>query len=422
VISWFDALAAVREAGARRMLGTEVVPIERAGGRVTAEAIAARDASPRFDNAGMDGFAIRAADAARARADAPARLRIAGRLLAGEDPAQVAPAAAGAAVEIMTGAPVPAGFDAVVRYEDVEIDRAAGAVLLREPVTPRENVRPRGDDFDEGEPLVAAGIRMSCEHVMVLATAGVPEVAVRRVARIAVVATGKELVPHGARALPAGAVRNSNLPYLRVAAEGAGATCVLAEAVGDDVDAFEAAIRRARDLAADVVLTSGGVSMGAHDFVAEALARAGARERFHKVAIRPGKPVLFAEVDGGPAIFALPGNPVASAVNFRFLAVPFLRSASGLPAEPPVRAVLARDTRKPAGLRCFYKASAEGGPRGTTVEVLPGQGSASVAPLVRANAWAVLPEEGDRCAAGTELDIFPLNPSGTWAPPPGGAR
>jgi molybdopterin molybdotransferase len=423
VIAYLEALAIVREEGTRRATGEEEVPLGAAVGRVLARARAAGEAVPSFDNSGMDGYAVRAAELAGASAERPVTLPVRASLAAGDDPARQAGLGAGGAVEIMTGAPLPAGVDAVVRLEDVEVARdAAGAaarVTFREPVERGRDVRPRGEDFREGDLVAAAGTPLRPEHVMALAGLGEAALPVRRRPRVAVIATGKEVLPHATRALPPGAIRNSTTPYLAAALPAFGAECVSVEAIGDDDAALGRALRAAAGRGADLVLTTGAVSAGRHDFVGAVLAGLDARVRFHGVAVRPGKPVLFATLPGGPAVLGLPGNPVASAASLRFLAAPFLRAALGLAPERPLRAVLAADVKKPQGLRFFARARVEVGPGGATADVLCGQGSAIVSTTLRANAWAVLPEEGARQAAGTEVEVHPPHGLDPWPAPRG---
>jgi molybdopterin molybdotransferase len=418
VIAYLDALAIARAEGARRATGEEEVPLGEAIGRVLSRGLAAREAVPPFDNSGMDGYAVRAADLAAASPARPVTLPVRGSLAAGDDPARAAGLGAGAAVEIMTGAPLPPGLDAVVRLEDVEVARdAAGApsaVTFREPIERGRDVRPRGEDFREGDPLAAAGTPLRPEHVMALAVLGHAVVPVRRRPRVAVIATGKEVLPHATRDLPPGAIRNSTTPYLAAALPTFGAACASAAAIGDEREALRRAVVDAAAAGADLVLTTGAVSAGRHDFVGEVLAGLDATVLFHGVAVRPGKPVLLATLPAGPAVLGLPGNPVASAVSLRFLVAPFLRAALGLAPERPLRAVLAADVKKPQGLRFFARARVEVGPGGASAEVLRGQGSAIVSTTLRANAWAVLPEEGGRQAAGTEVEVVPPHGLDPW--------
>jgi molybdopterin molybdotransferase len=410
VIPYGEALERVHAAGVKRSLGQEQIRLEAIVGRVAAQEVRSPEDIPAFDNSAMDGFAVRSEDTAGASAERPVSLPVQGRLAAGDDASGVR---AGGAVEIMTGAPLPRGFDAVIRIEDTEVVRGpagdASEVTLRSPAPRGQHVRPRGDDFPSGHRLVAPGELLRPEHLSALATVGVASVLVRKRPRIALVTTGKEVVPHTTASLAPGQIRNSNAPWLAAAVDLAGAECVYLESVGDEPQDFRRAVGRALERDADVLLTTGAVSMGRHDYVAPELKALGAATHFHKVAIRPGKPIAFAELPRGPAVFALPGNPVSTAVGFRFFVLPFLRAISGVAREVTYRATLRNDAHKPDGLRCFFKAWVDLAPRGTSVEVLRGQGSAVVSAMIEANAWAILPEAGERCAAGTELEVVPLH-------------
>ena len=418
MIRYHEALALIQAAAAKRALDEEQVPLAEAVGRVAAREVRSPEHVPAFDNSAMDGFAVRSSDTAAASADRAVALPVRGRLAAGDDASGVvvsreASGLVAGAVEIMTGAPIPAGFDAVVRIEDVEVTRGPGGdpveVKLRAPVPAGEHVRPRGNDFPEGHRIVAAGELIRPEHISALATVGVPALAARRRVRVAIISTGKEVVPHTTSVLSPGAIRNSNAPWLAAALQLAGAECVHLEAVGDEPQDFRRAVGRALERRIDVLITTGAVSMGRHDYVASELDALGATTHFHRVAIRPGKPVAFAELPRGPAVFALPGNPVSTAVGLRFFALPFLRGIAGVAPEIPFRAVLRHEAKKTDGLRCFFKAWVDLAPRGVSVEVLRGQGSAVVSAMIDANAWAILPEEGERCPEGAELEVVPLH-------------
>jgi molybdopterin molybdotransferase len=267
--------------------------------------------------------------------------------------------------------------------------------------------------------LAAASTPLRPEHVMALAVLGHAAIPVRRRPRVAVIATGKEVLPHETRSLPPGAIRNSTTPYLAAALPSFGAELLSRASIGDDPEALRRALLAAKAAGADLVLTSGAVSAGKLDFVGEVLAGLDARVLFHGVAVRPGKPVLFAALPGGPPVLGLPGNPIASAVSLRFLVVPFLRAMLGLGPERPLRARVVSDTKKPEGLRFFTRAWVEVGPGGASVEVLRWQGSSIVSTTLRANAWAVLPEEGGRQAAGSEVDVYPPHGLDPWPAPRG---
>jgi molybdopterin molybdotransferase len=409
MISYEAALSIAREAGARRLLGHERVPLDAAVGRTLAADVRSPEALPRSDNSGVDGFALRAAEVVGASPSAPVALPVGGCHAAGDDPAA---APDHGVLEIMTGAALPRGFDAVVRLEDVEVRRdARGApleVAFRAPVPPRKDVRPRGEDYREGDPVATAGTLLRPEHILAFAALGCVDVLVRRRPRVAVIATGKELLPADARELPPGGIRDCSTPYLSASASALGATVVARTSTGDDTAALRAEFLAAQSAGADLVLTTGAVSMGKYDFVPAVLEELGATVLFHKVAVRPGKPVLLAELPGGPVVLGLPGNPIASAVSFRFLAVPLLRAMHGLPPEVPIRASLRRDTRKPEGFRCFFRATLEVPSTGPVVEVLPVQASNILSSLVAADSWAVLPESGRVVSAGTEVEVVPL--------------
>jgi len=411
VIRYAEALAHAREAGARHAAPSVRVPLLAAVGRVLAEDVRAREPSPGFDNSGMDGFAVRVADLAGASAESPVTLPVRASVAAGDD-ARAASVAPGTCAEIMTGAPIPPGLEAVVRVEDVQVERdAAGNAVratFRAPAARGDDIRPVGEDFRAGDLVAAAGTVIQPHQIMALASFGAAEVTVRRPPRVAVINTGKEVRPFAAQELAPGQLRNSTGPYLLSALPLLGAEVLSATVVGDDPGALREAISTAVRAGADLVVTTGAVSAGKHDVVEGVLGTLGARVVFHKAAVRPGKPVLLAELPGGPAVLGLPGNPVASIVSTRFLVAPFLRAALGLPPERLLRAVLAADTKKPEGLRCFYKARITGGPRGLEVAPTKGQASAIISSLLVANGWLVLPEEGSRASAGTEVEVAPL--------------
>ncbi len=387
-------------------------PLREAAGRVAASPIASAEPLPAFDNSAMDGFAVVCAQTAAASKSSPARLPIVGSVAAGDVPPS--PARAFGAFEIMTGAPIPAGFDAVARLEDVR--REDGEVLVFSPVDRGAYVRRAGSDYQAGLPVVAPGERLDSRHLLALAALGVARVPVRWKPKVAVISTGRELIETGAPLLP-GQIRNATGPYLAAALSELGAEPRVYGTVADDPVDFKRRMDAALSQENDLILTTGAVSMGRHDFVAAAVAELGGRPLFHKVAMRPGKPILAARFGHGPLLLGLPGNPVSTVVGLRFFVAPYLRRLLGQPPERFLRAALAQPVQKPAGLRCFLKARAAAGPAGTSVQVLPGQGSFQVRPLLEANAWAILPEEPEELAAGAEVDVAPILPEdSSWAP------
>ncbi len=392
-------------------LPPERVPLGQVLGRVLAQDVHAGEDLPPFDNSAMDGFAIAGGGTELAAGQAFA---VAGSHAAGDALAVYADDAC----EIMTGASLPDGLDSVVPVEQVSVlerdsDGRPLRIRLEAAVPAGAHVRRRGEDVALGERVAIAGTQLTPESHMLLAALGVATLAVRPRVLAALFTTGRELIDDPAQPLLPGQIRNSNGPYLADRLDQAGGCMVHRETVGDDAGAFTAALERGLAAGAQVVLSTGAVSMGRHDFVPDALRALGAEIVFHKVAIRPGKPLLFARLPGGQLYFGLPGNPVSSAVGMRFFVEPALRAMLGLPQEQPLLLPLAADARKKPGLQFFLKARAalDAGAR-LQVEVLAGQESFRIKPLVAANAWAVLGAEADILPAGTLVPVFGLDGRG----------
>lgn len=408
MISYQSALQIIAEAV--QPLPPVSRPPQSVPGQALASAVAAACDVPPFANAAMDGFALRATETREANAAHPVSLRIAGTIPAGVPPPAATPA--GCAWEIMTGAAMPADCDAVVPVEKAEALRTSAGtaeVLIRQPAETGDNRRKAGEDFVRGQAVLPAHAIVTPQAIMGLAATGCDAVAVRPLPRIAVIATGNELTfdgTPGARGL----IRDANGPYLASALRHLGLPLVMHRSVRDEPDDLARALAAAHERA-DLILTTGGVSAGRLDFVPATVSGSGGEVLFHKVAIRPGKPLLFARWANGPHLFGLPGNPMAVAVGMRFFVMAALRALQGLPAE---RCPLARchgAIRKRANLTFFAKALAtvDGAAR-LQVEVLPGQESFRIAPLLRANCWAVIPEGREDVAAGDLVPIAPLFP------------
>jgi len=396
-----EALALLRAAGRERLLASESAPLQHALGRVCSEPLISREQIPPFDNSAMDGYALASAKAAQA----PARLPVLGTIMAGDAPRCQAESGAW---RIMTGAPIPAGCDAVIPVERTrELDGGA-AVELLDPVEAGDFVRGRGRDFAAGAPVCPAGTRLGARHLLALAAVGVAQVPVRRRPRVALISTGRELAGPDEADLEPGRIRDASSTYLSAAVAELGADFEFHGIVPDVPRQFRSLFEKVLARSVDVILTTGAVSMGAADFIPSSLKDLGAQIIFHKVAVRPGKPVLFARMNGGPLIFGLPGNPVSTVVGLRFFVEPCLRSLLGRPDESSFRSKLSSHVEKPDGLRCFFKARrcANG-----DVEILPGQASFQIHSLLSADSWAVLPESGAALKSGTEVDVYPLSES-----------
>jgi molybdopterin molybdotransferase len=394
-------------AGRCRRLPTVRAPVVAAAGLVTADPVTADHLVPPFDNTAMDGFAVRAADTAD-RGGTPARLRVVGTLAAGGAfDGRVGP---GEAVRIMTGAPMPAGADAVVMVELTTVE--GDEVVVGREARPGDHVRRAGDDVRPGDVVLPAGTPLGPAQLGVLASLGVGDVAVVRRARVGVLSTGDELV-EGPGDLRPGQIRDSNRPALLAAVAAAGADAVDLGIARDDEATIEAAVAGAVR-SCDALLTSGGVSMGDFDYVKAVLDRVGDM-RWMQVAIRPAKPFAFgvvADGDRSVPVFGLPGNPVSSLVSFEVLARPALRRMMGHgdTAERPRLLAVAPDgiRRSRDGKTHLVRVVAEPDPGGgLAVRPVSGQGSHQLAATATANAIAVVPD-GDGVAQGGLVDTLVL--------------
>jgi molybdopterin molybdotransferase len=400
MIGYGEALAIIR----REATPLPVVPCTPVPGQVLAEPVHSGEDLPPFDNSAMDGFALRvgAADAA-----AGAEFDVLGAQAAGD--AQVE--ASAGAWEIMTGARMPDGLDAVIPVEQVEVLACDGGgkparIRLQAAVARGQHVRLHGEDVRKGDRILAAGTRLDAPQLMLLAALGMPLVNVRATPRVALLNTGRELVDDPAQALASGEIRNSNGPYLARRIEQAGGELVLRQTVSDDVEAFFIAMEQARSAGAELVLSTGAVSMGRYDFIPDALRQLGAAIHFHKVAIRPGKPLLFATLPNGALFFGLPGNPASSAVGHRFFVESALRAMLGLTPERALRLPLRGGRRVHHALRFFLKGRVEPDAHGRLwARALHGQESFRIAPLAQANAWIGIDGSAGDLDEGALVDV-----------------
>jgi molybdenum cofactor synthesis domain-containing protein len=380
-------------------LGDETVPLADARGRVLCTAVRVDRDLPPFDRAAMDGFAVDAATTRTARRDAPVVVDVVGESTPGAP--FTAPVGAARAVRIMTGAPVPAGCDAVVPVEQTSGFDATPVELYAE-VDAGRNVTRRGSERRAGDEAFVPGHRLRAADVGALAMIGVADVHVGRRARVAVLSTGNELVPHATRPGPA-AIRDSNSPLLAaLAAPWSAAVHVVGIAADDRA---ELAARIESGLAFDVLLVTGGVSMGAYDHVADVLAAAGVRMHFHGVALQPGKPTGFGTHRHG-AVLALPGNPVSALTTFRLFATVALGRLEGAAEpRPELRPHPARFTwqrRNPKWVILPGRSFPDG------VRPVPYGGSGDLLAYARADCQIVLPPEVEAVRPGDPVATWPL--------------
>ncbi|MCZ7589261.1 MAG: molybdopterin molybdotransferase MoeA [Gaiella sp.] len=393
-------LVAVEEALAQvlervRPRAGEPVPLAEAAGRFLAADAAAAVDLPRFPSSAMDGFALRAADT-------PGTLPVVARIAAGR-PAPRA-LADGEAMAIATGGVVPEGADAVVPIELVS--ERDGAVVVGDPVRPAANIRPLGGDVRAGDRVLPAGLALSPSRLAALAAAGVshPVCAVRP--RVAIVATGTELRPPG-EPLGEGEIYESNGLMLAALFRSLGALVEAVETVSDDPAAHRSAL--ARGLEADVLVTSGGVSVGPHDLVREILAELGAEEVFWRVAMRPGKPISFS-VRGETLVFGLPGNPVSSLVGALLFVAPALRALQGAgdPLAPWAWGTLGAPARRHPQRDDFQRARIEESEAGVVLVPIEGQESHMIVRAAAADALVHVPRGDEPLPAGAAARYLPL--------------
>jgi molybdopterin molybdotransferase len=402
ILSVEEALGTVLEAASP--LPAEEVPYQEALGRILLEEVKADRDHPPFDKSLMDGYAVVAADLAAP----PSTLRLATEIAAGRDPERLAPLAAGTAARIMTGAPIPPGADAVLRVEDAEeAEGEPESIRARVVVRPGDNVARRGEDARAQEVLLAAGDLVGAAEIGVLAAVGRTAVKVGGRPRVAVLATGDELVPPESEP-GAGEIRNSNGPLLRALARRCGADAVSLGIAPDDEHALRERIEVG--LRTDLFLISGGVSMGVYDLVGKALRSAGVEILFERVAIKPGRPFTFGR-RGRTLVFGCPGNPVSSYVVFHVFARPALRRLAGF-AEPgpmPVRGFLEAPVRQNPARTGYHQARTRWSGDHYTVGVLPTTGSADFASCARGNALAIVPAGTATMEAGRPIDLLLLD-------------
>lgn len=400
VVGYEEAAAAVRAHAAQvRARGVEEVALLESAGRVLAGAVAADREYPPFARSTRDGFACRATEVLRGPVTIVGQLR-AGEVWAGGI------LGAGAAVEIMTGAAVPEGADCVVMVEHVSAEGGQVRLTAGRAIAAGENIVPTGAEARAGEVLVPAGRRMGTTEIGAAAACGYARLPVYARPRVAILATGDELVGIG-ETPQRQQIRNSNSYSLAAQVAEAGGTPVLFPVVRDEPEATERAVEQAA--ACDLVLLTGGVSMGKFDFVEQALTMLGAEFYFTGARIQPGKPVVFGKLPG-PYFFGLPGNPISTMATFALFAGPMVRALAGEAGAGPrfVSARLEAEVRVKTGLTRFLPARVESDVRGARVQPIAWQGSGDLAAAAQANGFVVIPEARDGVGAGEVVAVLLL--------------
>lgn len=400
-------LITIEEARSRVLAAALALPVEAVSlldalGSVLAEDITAPHDVPPFDNSGMDGYALRAVDIVEASADAPARLFIAETIAAGH--VASAPLAPGQAFRIMTGAPVPQGADTVAQSEITSEED--GYVNILEQVRRGKNIRRAGEDVAAGERVLSAGTPLGPAEIGILASLGFPQVNVHRRPRVAIISTGSELVEVD-KPLGPGQIRNSNSYSLRALCKQMGIEADAFGIVPDDYEATRKAIEAGLEY--DVLLTSGGVSVGRFDFVKDVQDELNVERKLWGVAMKPGKPLVFG-VRGRTLVFGLPGNPVSAMVSFELFVKPALLRLMGYrrTTRPLYQAIIEEDVSNPDGRVYVIRARAWREDGTWHISSTGAQGSGMLKSMVGANGLAFIPGGARGAKAGEEVDFLLL--------------
>ncbi|MBI5676589.1 MAG: molybdopterin molybdotransferase MoeA [Nitrospirae bacterium] len=366
-------------------------------GRVLAEDIKSDYNIPAFDYSAMDGYAVRVADTKGASAGKGAKLKVAGELRAGGDTS--ARVEKGQAVKIMTGAPIPQGANAVVMVEDTKMEDGNVAVL--EEAEKGENIRLAGEDIKKGDLVISKGTLLREGHIGILAALGIPEVNVTRRPKVAILATGDEVISIDEDIKP-GKVRNSNAYSLHAQVLACGGIPINKGVARDDIEGLKAKLRSCLDC--DIIITSGGVSMGEYDYVKDVMIDMGMKLKFWKVAMRPGKPNLFGIINSKP-FFGLPGNPVSTMVGFEVFVKPAILKMLGRINDDrrEVEAVLEEDIRKKKGLKFFIRAQTRWEDGCYITRTTGPQGSGILSSMVKADSFIILPEDEELVKQGEKV-------------------
>ncbi len=402
MITYHSALDILRQEASKVRLAPETIDLSAIHGRICADDVVSPISIPPFDNSAMDGFAVRIADFK----EGSAKLQVRARMIAG-DAIGTIEVSSGTCCEIMTGAAVPKGADSIV---PVELTSRLGE-LISFGANPQKNefIRHAGSDFMRGTPVIAQGTLLGTRHILPLAALGIGKVNVYSKPRVAFIPTGSEVVDDLDQALGDGQIYNSSHPYAQNFLTQSGAEFLPQSTIADDTQAFKTAVGRLMGENISLIISSGAVSAGSHDFIRSSLEEMGATIVFHKVAIRPGKPVLFALLPSGTLYLGLPGNPVSTAAGLRFFVHPLLAAMMKLePEKPSFARVRTRLVQKPP-LRLFLKAKIGVSLEGITeVDFLDGQESYKTSPFLAMNGWAVVPEDWTTVNENDIVEIFPL--------------
>lgn len=393
----------------------ESIPLLNATGRLLADDMLSPINVPSFNNSAMDGFAIQSKIVNTIVAnEGSIKLQVTGSIQAGDHSEIQADSKTHLAWEIMTGAPVPDTFDAVIQIENVTIEESDGKkyIEVSEDIFNGRNIRKLGTDYQINQLVANKHSIIQAQHVMALATVGVRKVNVIPKLKVAILSTGNELAKKSSHALNPGKIFNSNQPFLKTYCKNINCDPVFVGRCKDNIEDFNQLIDKALEDKVKIIFSTGAVSMGKYDFIPQALLKRGATIHFHKSKIRPGKPILFAELPNGTIYFGLPGNPIAAASGMRFFVAPFVGKILGLAQEKTINAKLTNNIKSKQGFRTFAKAYASIDDFGQLqVEMLQDQGSYQSRSFAQSNCWLIIPEDRGDILVGELIEIAPMVPN-----------
>ncbi len=401
MISYLAAIELIRSHA--KLHTHESVMLQDACGRISAADIYSHMNLPSFNNSAMDGFALKAADTVTASAICPVKLRVGATLAAGSDLQNVELADC---IAIMTGAAVPDDYDAIIPIEQVQVvhEGEQKYILVSDGVESSANLRFAGEDVQQNSLIVHANQQLRPQDIMLLAACGVASVTVYSQIAIALATSGEEISDKYSQALNFGQIYNANAPLLQNLATSPVFDLNYHGIIGDSGKEL---IDLIYNSSAQIIITTGAVSMGEWDFIPETLREIGAEIIFHKTAIRPGKPILFAKFTDGRYFFGLPGNPVSSFVGWRFFVIQLIRAMVGKHAEKISTAIAQNEFHKKHRLRQFLKANLSIDDGLAQLTISREQASFKIAPLTTSNVWAIAGEE-QQIKIGDKVQFVPL--------------
>ncbi len=391
-----------------RLISIEAVNINQSRNRISAEKIVSGVNIPSFDNSAMDGYAVLANELVGASEATPTELKVAGLSAAG-DSVNITSANQNTAWKIMTGAPVPKNYDSIIPVENTQLKNEL--VECFSEVRLGAHIRLAGEDFRKGDQITYVNQIINANTIMALASIGLKQISVYKKPKIGVFSTGKELVDDPDMALKPGQIRNSNMPYIINYLQEFPVEVFNAGTNYDDVSLFRKALQKELDNKTDIIISTGAVSMGDFDFIPNTIIKMGGEIIFHKIKLRPGKPILFAKFPNGSFYVGLPGNPISATVGLRLFVSRLIANMLGQPEEVPQKAKLDSTLETKNGLTFVLKAKASIDNNATNrVEVLNGQESFKIHPLLKANGWLLIPDIMDNVKENTVCDFYPSFP------------